>query len=262
MIHWGAWAIFGGLTFIDLVAATTNALSGALLARRPDHFRNFTIVGILLMALFGGLGGGVTRDVILNDEPSAFANPAYITLCLVAGLIGYFVAFGKGQVFREGFFQFFTSFSLPWYAIIGAQKATEAGYPILGAVAIAVIGPTAGRFLIDITSGVPPKQFVRSEWFVTTAAGTGLVWIILDGFGLPTWASIGIAFVLGFGFRVLATHREWEEPLAPEPKGIKVHSSRNILAGRKLKDKTPAQLHSLGLTVDPEPPIPGVAPGS
>ena len=64
--HWGAWAFFGSLTFIDLIAATTNALNGALLARRPDHFRNFTIVGILLMALFGGLGGGVTRDVILG----------------------------------------------------------------------------------------------------------------------------------------------------------------------------------------------------
>ena len=261
-IHWGAWAFVGSLTFIDLIAATTNALSGALLARRPDHFRNFTIVGILLMALFGGLGGGVTRDVILNDEPAAFANPAYITLCLIAGLVGYFLAFGKGQVFREGFFQFFTSFSLPWYAIIGAQKATEAGYPILGALAIAVIGPTAGRFLIDVTSGVPPKQFVRSEWFVTTAAGTGLIWIVLDGFGLPSWASIGIAFILGFGFRVLATRREWEEPLAPEPTGVKIHSSRNVLAGRKLQGKSPAQLHSLGLSVDADRPMSGGAAGS
>jgi hypothetical protein len=33
-------------------------------ARRPDHYKNFTIVGILLMALLGALGGGSARDVL------------------------------------------------------------------------------------------------------------------------------------------------------------------------------------------------------
>ena len=62
----GGFKWTGSYTTIDLIAATTNALNGALLARRPDHYRNFTIVGVLLMALLGGIGGGVTRDVILN----------------------------------------------------------------------------------------------------------------------------------------------------------------------------------------------------
>src|SRR5262245_32921973 len=73
--HWT-----GSFTTIDLIAATTNALNGALLARRPDHYRNFTVVGILLMALLGGIGGGVTRDVILNKIPGSLTNPAYILL--------------------------------------------------------------------------------------------------------------------------------------------------------------------------------------
>jgi hypothetical protein len=51
-----------------------------------------------------------------------FVDPAYITLCLAAGVLGYFLAYAKGQLFREGLFQFFTSFSLPWYAIIGAHN--------------------------------------------------------------------------------------------------------------------------------------------
>ena len=54
----GGFKWTGDLTTIDLIAATTNALNGALLARRPDHYRNFTVVGILLMALLGGIGGG------------------------------------------------------------------------------------------------------------------------------------------------------------------------------------------------------------
>ena len=101
----------------------------------------------------------------LNKIPGAFTNPAYILLCLAAGVVGYLIAFGSGQLFREGLFQFMTSFSLPWYAIAGAIAAKRRTW-ILGVLAMAVIGPTAGRYYIDITSGVPPKQFIRGEWFV------------------------------------------------------------------------------------------------
>jgi hypothetical protein len=92
----------GNFTTIDLIAASTSALNGALLARRPDHFKNFTIVGILAMALLAGLGGGITRDVLLACVPVALTNPAYITLALAFGVLGYMVAYAQGQLFREG----------------------------------------------------------------------------------------------------------------------------------------------------------------
>jgi uncharacterized membrane protein YeiH len=240
----------GDFTTIDLIAATTNALNGALLARRPDHYRNFTVVGILLMALLGGIGGGVTRDVLLNEIPGALTNPAYILLCLAAGVLGYLIAFAGGQLFREGLFQFMTSFSLPWYAIAGAMAAEQVGLPVLGVLALAVIGPTAGRYYIDVTSGVPPKQFVRGEWFVAIAALTGLVWLICDAAGLGTWWSTGIAFVVGFVVRALALYLGWEEPLATEPAGVYQHSDGRPLLGRKIAGKSRRELHDLGLLVD------------
>jgi uncharacterized membrane protein YeiH len=252
-ISWGGWKFTGDFTTIDLIAASTNALNGALLARRPDHYRNFTIVGVLLMALLGGIGGGVTRDVLVNEVPSAFTNPAYIALCLAAGVVGYNLAFAKGQLFREGLFQFMTSFSLPWYAIAGAQKGVDVGVPVLAVLLLAVIGPTAGRYYIDITSGVPPKQFVRGEWFVAIAALTGLVWVLCDWAGLNTWASAGVAFVIGFTVRVLALYRGWEEPLAREPAGIYQHTDGRPLLGRKLKGRSVRELRDLGLLVEDGP---------
>jgi uncharacterized membrane protein YeiH len=256
----GGWKWAGSFTTIDLIAATTNALNGALLARRPDHYRNFTIVGVLLMALLGGIGGGVTRDVILNKIPSAFTNPAYILLCLAAGIVGYLIAFGEGQLFREGLFQFMTSFSLPWYAIAGAEAAEKAGLPVLGVLALAVIGPTAGRWYIDVSSGVPPKQFIRGEWFVAIAALTGLVWVICDAAGLNAWWSAGISFAVGFTVRLLALYRGWEEPLAKEPAGVYQHSDGRPLLGRKIAGKSRRELHDLGLLV--ETPAPDATVGS
>ena len=251
----GGFKWTGDFTTIDLIAATTNALNGALLARRPDHYRNFTIVGILLMALLGGIGGGVTRDVILNKIPGAFTNPAYILLCLAAGIVGYLIAFASGQLFREGLFQFSTSFSLPWYAIAGAQAAEAVHLPVLGVLALAVIGPTAGRYYIDISSGVPPKQFIRGEWFVAIAALTGLVWVICDAAGLNTWWSAGISFAVGFTIRVIALYRGWEEPLAKEPAGVYQHSDGRPLLGRKIAGKSQRELRDLGLVT--ENPAPG-----
>ena len=249
-IRLGAFQLTGGDTLINLVAAGTNALNGALLARRPDHYRNFTVVGILLMALLGGIGGGVTRDVMIGVVPAALTNASYVALCLAAGALGYAMAYAPGQLFREGFFQFMTSFSLPWYAIVGAQTGAEAQLPVLGSLVLAVVGPTAGRFLIDISSGVPPKQFIRSEWFVGIAALTGGVWIACDTAGLPRVASALIAFAVGFTVRLLALYRGWEEPLARQPMGVYRHDDGRPLLGRKLAGKSRRELHDLGLLTE------------
>ena len=171
-------------------------------------------------------------------------------MCLAAGIIGYNLAYGKGQLFREGLFQFMTSFSLPLYAIVGAQKGVDAGLPVLGVLALAVIGPTAGRWYVDVSCGVPPKQFIRGEWFVTIAALTGIIWILCDSAGLPTWASAAIAFAVGYTVRVLALYYGWEEPLAREPKGVYIHDNGRPLLGRKLKDKSRREMAYLGLSVD------------
>jgi uncharacterized membrane protein YeiH len=249
-VTFGGWKFIGNFTTIDLIAATTNALNGSLLARRPDHYKQFTVVGILLMALLGGLGGGITRDVLLGDVPSALTNPAYITLSLAAGTVGYLIAYKGGQLFREGLFQFMTSFSLPWYAIAGAQKGVEAGIPVLGVLFLAVVGPTAGRYYIDITCSVSPKQFIRGEWFVGVALLTGATWVLADAAGANTWVAAGIAFVVGYTVRVLALYNAWEEPLASEPSGVYKHDEGRPLLGRKLKGKSQRELRDLGLLVE------------
>jgi uncharacterized membrane protein YeiH len=255
------WDLTGDFTTVDLVAASTNALNGALLARRPDHYKNFTIVGILGMALLVGLGGGITRDVLLGDVPSALTNPAYITLALGFGVLGYSLAFARGQLFREGLFQFMTSFSLPWYAIVGAQKGIGSGIPVLGCILLAVVGPTAGRWYIDVSSGVTPKQFIRGEWFVSIAALTGAAWIVAYWAGASTWLAAGIAFVIGYTVRVLALWYAWEEPLAREPTGVYQHSDGRPLLGRKLKGKSERELRDLGLLVESETDVVAIGQG-
>ena len=238
-IHFGTWVWTGDFTTIDLIAATTNALNGALLARRPDHYRNFTVVGILLMAMLGGLGGGITRDVLVAEVPSALTNPAYITLCLAAGIVGYLLAFKGGQLFREGLFQFMTSFSLPWYAIAGAQKGASVALPVLGMLLLAVVGPTAGRYYIDISSGVPPKQFIRGEWFVGVALLTGIVWVICD------WGGPGYVGVSRDRVRC-RVHRQSGRPLPRLGRAARQGAQRRVSAQRRPTSTRPQAPRQVG----------------
>ena len=110
---------------LDLFSAGVNALNGVLVARNPSHNRGYTAAGLLIMALFGGIGGGVSRDLLLNDIPSPIKDPSYIFVCLVAGLLGlaiYRYAESKEEHFRKRILAFFKSFTLPWFAILGARK--------------------------------------------------------------------------------------------------------------------------------------------
>jgi uncharacterized membrane protein YeiH len=216
---WGNWS-FGDFTIIDLIAATTNAFIMALLARRRDHYKHFTVVGIILLALIGGIAGGVSRDVILNTIPGPLINPWYTILTVAAAVLGLRIAFSSGQEFREGLFQFMTAFSLPWYAAIGVGKALDAQLPAISAIIIGVVGATAGRFVVDLSSTVTPKQFVRGEWFVGTAVLASVVYVACAQFGLSIWPATLIAFGIAFVFRLTALFRHWEEPEPWEPEDL------------------------------------------
>src|SRR4051794_41777313 len=59
---------------IDLAAIVIGALTGGLLAAREG----FAVSGVLLLAVSGGLGGGVVRDVLLAPGPPVgLTHPAY-----------------------------------------------------------------------------------------------------------------------------------------------------------------------------------------
>ena len=207
--------------YISLVAATTNAFNGALLARRPDHYRHFTVIGVIVLAYAGGIGGGIVRDILVNKVPSPLINPWYLILCLSAAWLALIIDFRSEQKFKDGLFQFMTAFSLPWYAIVGAQAALAAHLGYVAAVVIGVIATTAGRWIIDTACLVVPKQLVRGEFFMLAAILTGTVYVILNaGMGVSVIVSTLIAFFVGFGFRLTCQTLGWEEWEPWEPPAL------------------------------------------
>ncbi|MBB5868657.1 putative membrane protein YeiH [Allocatelliglobosispora scoriae] len=185
----------------------------------------------------GGVAGGISRDVLLMQIPAPLLNPMYLVLTILAALLAMRIEYNAGQKFREGLFQFATSLSLPWYAVIGAGKALDAGLPLLTAVVIGVVGATAGRFIIDLTCGVTPKQFIRGEWFVGTAVLASVVYVACFAWlHWGVWSSTLAAFTVAFVFRYTAMLRGWEEPEPWMPPELAVETPRPAIQDQLRKE--------------------------
>jgi uncharacterized membrane protein YeiH len=212
---------------VDLFSAGINALNGVLVARHPSHNRGYAVVGLLIMAFFGGIGGGVTRDVLLNDVPSPLKDPTYLLVCVLAGFLGlaiYRYADSREEHFRTRTLAFFKSFTLPWFAILGAHKALEHDLGIFAAIVIGLIATTAGGVLIDLFSGVTPEIVRPSEHLVTTAVLASAVYTVIAvlGKGSVSFFPVTlIAVLVAFVFRVLAVREHWPQivPLAAPAAG-------------------------------------------
>lgn len=239
----GIWT-FTPVDYISLIAATTNAFNGALLARRPDHYKHFTVAGIIILAYAGGIGGGIVRDVLVNKVPSPLENPWYLVACFGAAGTALLIDYASGQRFKDGLFQFMSAFTLPWYAIVGVQAALGVHLGFLAAVLLGIIATTAGRWIIDVACNVVPKQLVRGEFFITAAALTGVAYLLCSQlFGLSAIPSTAIAFVVGFGFRLLSQWLGWEEwePWEPAPLAEGEKNLRTLGEGLRAEFEPPAE---------------------
>lgn len=218
---------------VDLFAAGINALNGVLVARNPSHDRGYSVAGLLIMAYFGGIGGGISRDILLNDIPSPIKDPAYLLLCLLMGVLGlliYRYAETKEERFRHRTLAFFKSFSLPWFAILGAHKSLDHGLGIYSAIAIGLISTTAGGVFIDVCSGVTPEVLRPCEHILTTAVLASGTYVLLAKYALqsvPAFPVTLIAASVAFAFRVIAVREHWAQivPYQAPAAGPGVHAA-------------------------------------
>src|ERR1700757_5285300 len=202
---------------VDLFSAGINALNGVLVARNPSHNRGYAVVGLLIMGFFGGIGGGVTRDILLNEIPAPIKDPTYFFVCLGAGVLGlliYWFADSKEEHFRKRTLAFFKSFTLPWFAVLGAHKALDHGLGVYGAILVGLAATTAGGVFIDLFSGVTPDIVRPSEHIVTSAVLASAVYTLIalalkdrQAFFPVTLIAVLVAFL----FRVFAVRDHWPQ---------------------------------------------------
>jgi uncharacterized membrane protein YeiH len=200
---------------VDLAAIVIGALTGGLLAAREG----FAVSGVLLLAVSGGLGGGLIRDILLGDlPPVALTNKAYLpTVAITAGVTFYF----SGWLSRlTGLLVVLDAVTLGFFTVIGAQKAELAGLPSASVVFIGTLTAVGGAVIRDVLLA-QRADIVQPGPYNAVAAliGATALTVLSGPVGLDPLPVAAAVIVLVAALRVLSVWRGWSAPVAVDLPG-------------------------------------------
>ena len=195
---------------VDLAAIVIGALTGGLLAAREG----FAVSGVLLLAVTGGLGGGLIRDVLLGDlPPVALTNRAYLPTVAIAALVTFYFSGWLSRL--TGLLVVLDAVTLGFFTVIGAQKAQLADLSNASVMFIGTITAVGGAVIRDMLLA-QRADIVQPGPYNAVAAllGAALLTVLAGPLGLGPLAVAAIVIVVVAALRILSVWRGWQAPVA------------------------------------------------
>ena len=158
-------------SIIDYAGTFAFAISGIRLAsaKRFDWF------GAYVVGLVTAIGGGTTRDLLLNDTPFWMQQPSYLIVTALA-LISV-ILFGKYLIQLNNTFFIFDAIGLGLFVVVGIEKALAAGFSFWVAIIMGMISGSVGGVIRDILINELPLIFRKDIYAMACVVG-GLVYFI------------------------------------------------------------------------------------
>jgi uncharacterized membrane protein YeiH len=194
--------------WIELTTIVAGALAGAVFAAT----KGLDAVGLVAMAVVGGLGGGLIRDILLGTVPLALTNPVYLYTVAGAAVFGMF--FGSAVERLRLVLASISTISLGLFTVVGASRALLLDLPAGSAVLVGLVTGIGGGILLDVLVGdVPPKAFRRGAPFATAAFVGAVVYVALtDLTDLASNLIAVISVLLVVAVRGVGIWRGWVTP--------------------------------------------------
>jgi uncharacterized membrane protein YeiH len=202
-------------TWIDVTAVAVGALSGALVAVRS----RFDISGILIMAIVTGLGGGMIRDILLQQgAPVALTSGWLLPTALAVGVVIFLFSrtihamharLSRVVIVAD-------ALVLGIYSVVGTEKGLEAHLPGVSCVLLGVLTGVGGGLLRDVLVNEQPELLKPGAVIAMTAVIGCTLYVVairvahlVHGF---SFAAIAVIVAL----RIVAAWRGWESPVATD----------------------------------------------
>lgn len=196
-------------SLIDFLGVFFGALGGALAAVRDTRY-NYDLVGVTGLATVSALGGGIMRDLIVQQgAPLAFADERYLMIALIGAALGMLFARQAGRKTERAII-FVDAVALGLFAVAGSTRAIHAGLSWLPALLLGVTTAVGGGCLRDVLSGRTPRIFERGELYAIPAALSAAAYLACRASDVPRQLATVAGVLSGFTLRMLAMKFHWE----------------------------------------------------
>jgi len=155
------------ISVVELIGTVAFAASGALIAieKELDHY------GIIFFAIITAVGGGVIRDMLINEPlPAALANPVYMIVSIVSAVV--VILFYRRVVLYSNILQIFDAIGLAAFTAIGAEVAIRNNLDLpFVIITLALLTGTGGGILRDVFAQEIPFVFRKEIYAIASIIG-------------------------------------------------------------------------------------------
>ena len=158
----------------ELLAVVVAAATGALTARE----NKLDLVGAIGLAVLVSLGGGLIRDVILQ-EGNVYILRQPLALPVAIATAATVFTFPVMVEKPDRLVAILDIFSVGLFAVMGADKTMLYGYPAITCVMMGFFTAVGGGLLRDVCLARVPYIFQRSNLYAIAAIAGALTYIVL-----------------------------------------------------------------------------------
>ena len=183
---------------LDLFGTVVFAVSGALAAGR----RHMDLFGVLVIAAVTAVGGGTTRDLLLDRHPVFWIDDLTYLAAIAGAAVLTFAYTSRWRPPRNTLL-YADAFGLAVFAVVGARVTIDAGaHPVI-VVLMAGTTATVGGLIRDVLCAETPL-ILRREIYATAALGGGALYLALQNAGASDAVSAATAIAAVVAVRLAA----------------------------------------------------------
>ena len=196
------------LEIADIIGIAAFGLSGFLIAVRKE----LDLLGVILFAFLTALGGGIIRDVIINQTPISLKDPMpsliVITVIIVAKI---FKIAKKTNPERLKVFIVSDAMGLVSFSITGALIGINHGLNFFGVVILSLSTAIGGGVLRDILINEVPL-ILTSGFYATISVIISTLLYGANYLGYINDITVTCIFISALFLRLFAYHKNWSLP--------------------------------------------------
>ena len=191
---------------LDLLGTVAFAASGALAGVR----RGMDLLGVIVLGIVTATGGGVIRDVLLNDTPPfCFKNELYLYLAVTASVVVFLTPRSFERMNRA--MLLLDALGLGTFLVIGTSKALQFNLGLMGAIIMGVMTATCGGLVRDILSNQIPLILQR-EIYASACVVGGALFYFLHFTEIPNSVNLTVSAATVILIRCAALVKGWQLP--------------------------------------------------